>query len=323
MNRVDEMQTAELLRRADDILILTHRNPDGDTLGGAFALLWALRALGRRVRVFSPDRVAEKYSYILQGEKPFCGEDGCAGFRPAFVAAVDAADRRMLGIGAEKFPDIALCIDHHLTNTGFAENLLLRDCAAACEPVYGVLLALGVEITPQIADCLYTGIATDTGCFRYSNVTADTHRIAAELMSLGARAEDINRLMFETKTRTFLALQRMIFDSLEWHFGGRCALITITQEMFRKSGSDESECEEIASFPRAIEGVLAGVTLRERPDGRYRVSLRTNAPVDASAICSRLGGGGHRQAAGCDLDADFEKGRRELLELIRTELGKT
>ena len=128
--------------------------------------------------------------------------------------------------------------------------------------------------------------------------------------------------MFETKTRTYLRLEELVLNSIEMYFGGKCAVITITKDMFKQSGSNETECDGIASLPRKIEGVKVGVTLRERADGTFKVSLRTYAPVDASAICSKMGGGGHARAAGCDFSADYADGKKQLLEIIKTELEK-
>ena len=318
MRKVNAAEVAELLKAQDSILILTHRNPDGDTLGSGFALLHGLLALGKTVRLQCEDEIHKKYAYMRpKTELP--------AFEPKYVVAVDIADEKLLGptLFAEYSGEIDLCIDHHMSNTLYADALYLRECAATCELVYEVLCALGVEITKQMASCLYTGLSTDTGCFCYSNVTPETHEIAAQMLRCGADFDNINRIMFETKTWTYLKLEELVLNSLETYFDGRCALITITQKMFQQSGSNESECDGIASLPRKIEGVLVGVTLRERKDGSYKVSLRTYAPIDASYLCSKMGGGGHARAAGCDLEGkDLADGKQKLLEIIRTELEK-
>ena len=192
----------------------------------------------------------------------------------------------------------------------------------ACSPrrIYEVLRELGVEMDEQIADCIYTGLSTDTGCFRYSNATARTHRIAADMIDCGADAPIINQVMFETKTRTYAALERLALDSLETYCNGRAALITVTQEMYRLSGSNESECDPIASLPRQIEGVLVGAMLREKADGTFKASVRTHRPVDAAELCKRMGGGGHPRAAGCQLEGPLECAKKVLLQQIRAVL---
>lgn len=316
MRNLNAAETASLLLAQDNILILTHRNPDGDTLGSAFALLRALLAAGKTAGVLCADEMPQKYAYMWAGLPELH-------FEPQFVAAVDIADEKLLGASVESVygGKVDLCIDHHMSNTKYAKSLYLAECAATCELIWQVLRCMGTALTPQIADCLYTGLSTDTGCFRYSNVTAETMEIVAKMLRAGANFDTINRVMFETKTRTYLKLEELVLKSLEMYFDGKCALVTITQEMFRESGSNESECDGIASLPRKIEGVLIGVTLRERTDGSFKVSLRTYAPLDAAKICGNLGGGGHARAAGCELDGgNLTAEKQRLLDVIQTEL---
>ena len=205
MNPILTLEEAcDVLRRQDRWLILTHQYPDGDTIGSAFALARALRALGKKVRVRCADPIPDKYDYITEGivwddVEPDCG-----------VCAVDVADPRLLGAALSDWADrVDLCIDHHASNTGYARQLLLRDYAAAAMLVFEVIRGLGVTVDPAIAECLYTGIATDTGCFKYSNTDPLTHRMAADLMEAGIRTAQINRAMFDTKSRTRIELERM------------------------------------------------------------------------------------------------------------------
>ena len=316
MREYNAAQCAAALQAQNNILILTHRNPDGDTLGGAFALLRALLSGGKTARVACSDEIPQKYAYMWAGIS-------VSDFTPDYIVAVDIADEKLFGepLYTGYRGRVDLCIDHHLSNTRYAEALFLRECAATCELVYEVLAASHAEITKEIADCLYTGLSTDTGCFRYSNTTPHTYRLAADLLEAGADAAEINRVMFETKTRTYLKLEELVLNNLQMYFDGKCAVVTVTKEMFRQSGSNESECDGIASLSRRIEGVTVGVTLREREDGTFKVSLRTYAPVDAAKICGKMGGGGHARAAGCELSTEhFEAEKQKLLEIIREEL---
>ncbi len=315
MKKIDVAKAAELLNAADNILILTHRNPDGDTLGSGFALMHALRSTGKKAKVLCCDEIPKKYFYMF-GEKQ---ED----FSAEYTVAVDVADIKLLGNGlSREFENkIDLCIDHHGSNTEYADNLLLRSCAATCEIVYDIVNALGVEITPLIADCLYTGISTDTGCFLFSNVTPETHIIAADLIKKGADYVNINKVMFETKSIGYFKLEELALNTIKTYFGGKCAVMSITQKMLSESGTDESDCDGIAGIPRKIDGVLVGVTVRERNDGSYKVSLRSHEPVDSAKICKLMGGGGHARAAGCEIDSDaLESEKAKLLSIIEDEL---
>lgn len=307
---VDICGAVSFLKENDNFTILTHGHPDGDALGSGYGLCLALRAMGKKANVVCNDPIPKKFGYLVVPDEQF---------EEQTVVAVDIADTQLLGSKVkEKYEQrVELCIDHHGSNRSYAERTLLdADAAAASEIIFSVIKELGVEVSPEIADCLYTGIATDTGCFRYANVTPQTHIMAAELMELGADASRINVAMFETKTRTYAALEKMVLDSMEFFFDGRCAFITITQEMFRQSGSDESECDAIAALSRQVEGVLVGVTMRERSDGSFKASMRSHDPINVAEICATLGGGGHKNAAGCQPKGSLEQAKQALLKAI-------
>ena len=315
MNRLDVKECVSLLKEYDNYLILTHRNPDGDTLGSAFALHRALSKLNKKSMVRCGDPIHPKYSYLWDG----IGNDEIEFDK---IIAVDVADKKLLGEEFEaKYGDnVFLCIDHHLSNREYAENLLLEDRAAAAVIIYEIVCELGIEFTPEIANCVYTGLATDTGCFLFSNTTPTVHRIAADVMEKGADYTFINRLMFETKTLPYLRLEQMAVSSIESHFDGKCAIMMVTRKMIEESGSSASDCDGIAAIPRKIEGVKIAVTLRERHDGSYKVSLRTVEPYDAAKICANFGGGGHHAAAGCDFDCPVDEVKSALLKVIKEEL---
>ena len=315
MNRIDVKECVSLLKEYDNYLILTHRNPDGDTLGSAFALHRALSKLNKKSMVRCGDPIHPKYSYLWDG----IGNDEIKFDK---IIAVDVADKKLLGEDFEaKYGDnVFLCIDHHLSNREYAENLLLEDRAAAAVIIYEIVCELGIEFTPEIANCIYTGLATDTGCFLFSNTTPTVHRIAADVMEKGADYTFINRLMFETKTLSYLRLEQMAVSSIESHFDGKCAIMMVTRKMIEESGSSASDCDGIAAIPRKIEGVKIAVTIRERHDGSYKVSLRTVEPYDAAKICASFGGGGHHAAAGCDFNCSIDEVKNALLKVIKEEL---
>ena len=309
-------KVAEILKEQDNILILVHAHPDGDTLGCGYSLCRSLISMGKNARVSCSDPIPSKYNYLFNDIEE-------KSFEPDFIVAVDVADTKLLGKENEELykDKVDLCIDHHGSNRLYAKRTYLdANAAAACEIMLQVIKELGVEISKETADCIYTGLSTDTGCFRYSNVTPRTMIMGAEMIEKGASHADINTVMFDTKTKSYLELQRLCLGGLEMHFDGKCSLITVTQEMFKKSGSDESECDAIASLSRQVEGVVIGATLRERADGSFKVSLRTHEPVDASAICGKMNGGGHPRAAGCQLEGPLEEAKATLLKNIEVYL---
>ncbi len=308
--RVTVAETASLLLGADDILLLLHQYPDGDTIGSGYALALALQALGKRVRPACADPIPAKYAYLTDGLV-------FPQFTPQFVCAVDVADVKLLGALAEIGKTAALCIDHHATNVEYADNLLLdASCGAAAMVVRRVIAALGVPLDCRMASCLYTGLATDTGCFKYPNTTPEAHRLAAELIECGAPYAAINEAMFDRKSRARMDLERLALASIQYHFGGRCAVMVITTAMMAEASATEDDMEGLAPLPRQIEGVWVGATLRQKADGGFKVSIRTGDRADASAVAGHLGGGGHRGAAGCALNCPQEEAIARILDAV-------
>ncbi len=306
------------LKHNDDFIILTHVSPDGDTLGSAYALALGLKQIGKSAYVVCSDDIPARYDYFVKRAE-------LSPVEYKTIVAVDVADAKLLGELYEPCKDrVALCIDHHISNTGYAENLYLDTKASAtAECIYEILKGLRVDITPLIAECLYTGLATDTGCFKYSNVTAKTHLIAAKLLKSGINAAEINRIMFDTKSRARLALEKMVLDTAQFHFDNRCIVLTVTEEMQKKSGCEPSDLEGVAVISRSVEGVLVGVSIKQTDTDTYKISLRTYEPLDASAICQTLGGGGHKGAAGCTLKGDIDSVKAQILAAVKTALEES
>lgn len=313
-----DRQTAVLrLRGAEDVLILCHKNPDGDTIGCGGALCLALKALGKNAAVLCSDPIPSLYDFM--GLELFDSS-----FTPGFVVAVDVASIQLFGDrnNVQKYAEhVDLCIDHHASNSGYAyETLLDPGAAAACELMIDVIEEMGVPLTPAIADCLYTGISTDTGCFRFSSTTARTHKAAARVMEAGANIEMLNARLFESRSRGRIEIEKMALESLEYFFDGRCAMICLTWDQIVTSGVAGAELEDLTSLPRSIEGVEVGLTLRQQKDGSYRISIRTAGAVDACAIARHLGGGGHARAAGCEISGNLDNARYAVLGEVRKEL---
>lgn len=315
---VDEM--TERLSSVDRVLILCHKNPDGDTVGCGAALCHAMRALGKTAAVLCSDPIPQLFSYM---EIPVFDDS----FEPETVVAVDVASIQLFGAN-NGVPELAhhvnFCIDHHAGNGGYADFTLLDATAAAtAELMIDVIAKLGAEITPQIADCLYTALSTDTGCFKFNNTTARTHMVAARLMEAGARMGELNKLLFETKAKERIAAERMALNNLEYHLDGKCALIYLTREEISASGVEPADLEDLTSLPLSIAGIHVGLTLRQTPAGSYRISIRTLGDVDACAIARRLGGGGHSRAAGCELEGNLDNTKNAILTEVQAVMDQT
>ena len=314
--KIDLTRAAGLLKDQDNILILTHRNPDGDTLGSGFALLRALKNMGKRARLQNNDPIPKKYEYLYEGIE---SED----FEADFIVSVDVAERRLLGDDLnEKYGDnVDIAIDHHESSRLFAkETYCEQDSASCCEIIYLLVKAMGTPITKEIADCIYTGMSTDTGCFRYSNVTPRTHEIAAKLIEAGADHSRINVRMFETKTMGDFMLQKMCLDTLEVIGDGKVAIISVTRAMLSECGVDKSALDAIKPITRQIEGVEIGLTIKEESDGKAGVSVRTGENYDAATICAHFGGGGHVRAAGCEIKGTVEDAKETVKKYLIEEV---
>ena len=298
-------------------LIYTHGHPDADTLGSALALKRALKNAGGEAYVTCIDPIPSRLAFLCDEELP-------AGFLPTLVCAVDVASYRMLGVKDDSLRGaIDIKIDHHRTGDDYAGVNYTDAGAAACgEIIYTMLSQNAPElIDAGVAEALYAAIASDTGCFRFSNTTADTHRIAASLMGFGIDVGALNHSLFESRSQGEVAALKKALDSLEFHCGGRLALICFTNEDKEKYGFDDDNISAHASLTREIEGVELGITLRQKSNDptAWKASMRSGERVDASALCGIFGGGGHIRAAGCEIRAE---GAAEACEIILREAKK-
>lgn len=315
---IDLSTAGKLLSKHDDIVILAHQKPDGDTLGGTFALMWALQSLGKRARVECADGFSARYGFLYGEYEPD------RSFEPAYVVSVDIAGTDLIGpLGTPYADRVDLCIDHHKSNSLYARYTLLDiEAPAVCQTVCEIIERMGAVIDKRIADAIFTGLATDTGCFRYSNVTAKCHMTAAKMIECGADHAKINKLMFDTRSRGMLMVERMMIETTTFYCGDRCAMAVLPVDVTEKFGVAEDDLDGVSSFTARIEGVLVGITVRVKPGGTYRVSVRTASRIDASRICSAFGGGGHTNAAGCTIDGELYDVIDRLLAAVQNEFDR-
>ena len=300
------------LRGHDNFVILTHRRPDGDTIGSAAALCRGLRQLCKTAFVLTNEQFTPRFGPFLDGLTCDALPAG------ATVISADIASEGLLSFDAVRLQLMPVCaVDHHGSNSLACPKLVEADKAACGEIVYAVLTELGVTVTKQIAECLYTAISTDTGCFKFSNTTANTHRTAAALIAAGADVYPINKLFFDTKSFARLRLEAKLTDTMEFYADGAVGVCTMPKSLLAAFTVTEDDLDSISGFARSIEGVRIGIMIREVEDGLGKISLRTEAPYDASAICQRLGGGGHAAAAGASVPGGIEGAKAAILQALR------
>ena len=306
-------ETASLLQSLDQVLILTHKRPDGDTIGCAAALCLGLRQLGKTAWVLPNEDAHGLFDPYFQGVL------APADFQPQVAVSVDVASQGMLPESAAPWKDnILLSIDHHGSNEGYAQHTLVDPAAAACgEIITKVLTQLGVTITAPIALLLYMAIATDTGCFVYSNTTPETHRIAANLMETGFDAQWVNKRHFRVKSLKRMQIESRLVRDMDLEQNGSLVFAYVTLDMIRELQATEEDLEDISSFIGLLEGVDNAVTVRQLKPEECKISLRTDGKsLNASLVCARFGGGGHPAAAGCTIHGTPAQAKAAMLDAI-------
>ena len=304
-------QTAELLRTLDNVLILTHVRPDGDTVGCAAALCAGLRRLGKTAYLLpNPELTDNSAPYFL----PYAAPDG---FWPDKVVSTDIAAAGLFPENARPYLSrVDLAIDHHPSFEGFGKANIVRPDAAACgELLYDILARLG-PITREIALPLYVAVSTDTGCFAYANTTPHTHAVAAALMSTGIDYRTVNKVFFRTKSRKRMQLEAAMMNDCLFYDRDRVAVLSVPQSLMERLGATDSDAEDLSALGPQIQGVDCAVTLRQLGPEVWKVSLRTGQRINATDVCRELGGGGHAAAAGCTINAPWDEARRKILEAI-------
>lgn len=311
MKEMTRSEAAEFLLNHNNYIIITHRRPDGDTIGCAAALCGGLRKIGKKAAILENPQFTPKFRPYLEGlTTETVPEDAC-------LVAVDIAAPGLFSFSAEGLEDrISLLIDHHGRNPMYAKCNLVDSSAAACgEIILDVLIEMKVPVDARIAQAVYVAVSTDTGCFRYSNVTAKTLRTAALCKDFGADTFAVNQVMFLTKTMARLKLDSYLTETTQFYGNGLVAVSLLTNEIREKLGVTEDDIDNISGFGRDIEGVEIGIMIRQEGT-KGKISVRSSPNYDAAAICARLGGGGHRAAAGATVEGGIEAAKAAVLESV-------
>ena len=297
MKYLTRIDCADWLLDRDRFTILTHRKPDGDTVGSAAALCLGLRQLGKTAHVLENPELTPLFAPLLEGiTKPEPQEGD-------LLVAVDVAADNMLPKAFEPLKNsIDLRIDHHGSGREYTPRELVEsDCAACAEIIWELLLEMDVVLDKPIAEAIYVGTATDTGCFRFANTNAHTFDVAADCTAAGADVFDWNRRLFETNSLEKLRLQGWVAEHTKIFGGGKLALCALPKAVEEQLGVDEDDLGNLASFIRTIEGVCMCALLREADENNTKVSMRAIPGYNAASVCEQFEGGGHAGAAGCSL----------------------
>lgn len=316
---LDAASAAALLRQSDDLLLLTHRRPDGDTVGSASALCLGLRALGKQAFLANNEDLTPRLAAFAQGLM------APADFVPGRIVAVDIADETLFCPSMERYKGkVDLCIDHHPSNKQYAEALFLDAGAAATgELICTLLRQLELEITVDMWERIYLAVATDTGCFKFGNTTPYAHAIAADCIAAGVKFHPINRAFFQLKSRARMEMERQLFAGLRFSPDGRVAVTAITRDFIESVKANNDDMDNLSTLTMELEGVICGMVLTENVTrGSFKASVRTQAPFDASRLCATFGGGGHARAAGATLTGTAESVVQAMMQAAEKELKR-
>lgn len=316
-------ETLKRLLVPQPTVILFHVNPDADAIGSAFALQQFLVATGSPAYCLCADEIPARLSFLTDGlQDSVLPASLPASFADARVISVDTASPAQLGDLWEVFGErVSLMIDHHAHGTPYADHLIVPTAAAAGEIVFDLIAESGVDVPPVSAMLLYAAISSDTGGFRYSNVTHETHLRAAVLVQCGIDIAEISRLLFETKSMDVLRAERVGLENLRLYDGGRIAMITMSHREMTEEGLSSEHLSTLVDIARSVAGVEVAVAIRQlTAEGIFRVSTRANVDFDVAAVCATFGGGGHTRAAGATVQArDMDEARDMVLTAIRAQ----
>lgn len=300
--------------------VVFHARPDGDAIGSAFALAAFLRATGSPSYCLCADEVPERLAFLVEGMQESVSLDSLpAGFENARVVTVDTASPAQMGALWETLGcRVSLMIDHHETGTPYADHLILPEAAACGEIVFDLIAAWGGDAPCACAALLYAAISSDTGGFRFSNVTKETHLRAAALVDSGIDVAEISRRLFETKSMQVLRAEQLGFEKLHLFCGGKVGMSTVSFEDKTFNKLRDEHLSTVVDVVRAVAGVEIAVAIRQPTEERaFRVSMRANGDYDVAAVCAAFGGGGHRRAAGATVTAkDAEEVEHLVLKAI-------
>lgn len=322
-------QVADRLKQPKNTVILLHARPDGDAVGSAVALKLLLEALGSRAVCVCANDIPHREAFLLDGVQESLLESAIpADFDVARVVAVDTASPAQMGTLADAWLDrVDMMIDHHGTGTPYADGWIDPTASATGEMIFA-LSRLWLDdgslkrIPMRAEEAMFTAIASDTGGFRYSNVTPTTHLCAAELIRAGVDTATVNHRLFECKPYELMRAEQVGFGAMRRYFEGKVTVIPMTYEMKTANGLGDSVMDTLVDVARMVEGTELAISIRQMTaEGRFRVSTRSNGAFSAAALCASFGGGGHEKAAGCTVEAESSDAAIAQLLAIVEQMG--
>jgi phosphoesterase RecJ-like protein len=303
------------IEQRNRFLLTSHARPDGDAVGSALACCQILRTMGKDADVVLREGVPRIYQGLPFADKVVQAERVNGNYEAAIILECESVQRTRLEGLENRF---LISIDHHFSGRPFADvNWIDPEAVATGEMVYRLASAVGVQISPEIATCLYTAVLADTGSFMFAGTNEHTFGLARALVRAGADPVQCARSIYFGHSTAKMRLLGAALSNL--HREGRLAWISVTQEQMEQCEAKEEDCEGLVNYALSIRDVEVAVFLRELPGGRYRVSLRSKGGLNVAAVAERFGGGGHECASGCSVEGPLEVAVARILAEIRSE----
>ena len=316
-----ERRIWQTLTDGTPLVLSTHVQMDGDAVGATLGLWHVLRDEGVEALCYLPPPVPRVYRFLPGVDEATAGPENLP---PRFhLVLLDCAngERARSLVDARQRADLVINIDHHATNPSFGDvNYVDVEASSSGELVCRILRANGVEPGRAAAQCLYAAILTDTGRFGHSNTTAASLEVCAELVRLGASPHDLARRIYDSPSPAQVRLRALAAQTLQFAAGGKVAVVKVTAEMLERTGLDPADTQELAAIPICIDGVQAGILLKQMAGGGVKVSLRSRGEVDVRLVAESFGGGGHVRAAGYETDLPLEAAVRTVVEKVTEQL---
>jgi bifunctional oligoribonuclease and PAP phosphatase NrnA len=307
-------QVVELIENKNNFAITTHVRPDGDGVGSSLGLCWLLRSLGKNAEVIVRDHIPSAYSGLPGADEIRQVSAIDRNYDAVFV--IECSDISRPGIiNLEK--QFTVNIDHHSTSEHFGTiNWIDATASAVGEMIYNLCKAIGGRVTREIAECLYLALVTDTGSFHFSNTTERTLKVASELVKAGVKPAEISEAVYNSYPWSRIELMRQVLDTVKRDKTGRVAWMRQSLEMAKKAGAVDGDNNGFVNIPLAAKEVEAVVYMRETFPDTYRVSLRSKGNINVARVAEKFGGGGHKNAAGCRVQGDWNKWEKEIVAAV-------
>ena len=313
---------AKKLKKAGNIAIFSHLNPDGDALGSAFAMKYVLESIGKCATIYLEKTMPEKFTF-LGNDYEIADEN--TEILADLALVLDCGEYSRLGkceAACRSVSDV-LCVDHHKTGGDFGEFYYNEpEAAATAQVAYRLASLLTKNIPTKAYEAIYTGMSTDTGHFKFSNVSPETFFIAGEILKKGIDHRKITTIIYDTQKREKMIFLGEAAQRVKLYHGGRVALLECYGDFLEKFGLTYDDVEELPNIPLNLEGVEVAVLVKDKDDTSRRVSFRTKDVIDVSEIAEKFGGGGHKSAAACVISGNIEDEIAKILDAVFEKLGE-